>query len=228
MTIFGWTSLCAGYGEAPIIRDISVSLSAGDVLGVVGRNGVGKTTLCQALTGNGKIFAGDVTLDGLSLRARSADDIHRMGVSYCPQVNGVFTNLSVWNNLDLMASEDERQRTRALAKAFPFLDLRRNVIAGKLSGGERKILGFVRALAENERVFILDEPTEGVQEENVARMAREVRERSGDAVMIVVEQNITFLERCASHILIMDHGESIAFGTIAELNRETIKRHLII
>ncbi len=228
MTTFTWENLKAGYGETEVLHKVTASLNSGDVLGVVGRNGVGKTTLCRAISGNGKIFDGDVCLNDQSLLKMSNSEIHRLGISYCPQENSIFPNLTVWDNLDLMATQIERQRIQDTSKKFPFLNNRMKVTAGKLSGGERKILSFVRTMTEDELVFILDEPTEGVQQENIKIMAEVLNDRQANTIVVVVEQNITFIEQCASHVLVLDNGNCIDFGTINEINRNVIKKHLII
>ena len=152
-------NLTGGYGGAIVVRGISGGVRAGEVLCVLGRNGVGKSTLMKLLIGhlrrwNGKIFHDGVPIDHLDCSARS-----RHGLSYCPQERPVFDDLSLRNNLTLMRDGRDLSRFETFFERFPVLRRRLHQHAGTLSGGEKKILSFSRTLSERKNVALLDEPS---------------------------------------------------------------------
>ena len=240
---FVFEQLVCGYGDTVVVRGISGQVAPGRVLGVLGRNGVGKTTLMRALAGFLPINSGRVAWQGRGLAGVQAHDRLAMGIAYAPQENGVFGELSVADNLwlHLPARERERERDRdrdhahrpgryadAFAR-FPLLAQRLNQRAGSLSGGERKLLSFTRTLGLASPLALIDEPTEGVQPENIDHMAQMVRQRCAvGASFIVVEQNLAFIEAIADDVLVLDHGELVAEGRLADLGRQAIEAHLVV
>ncbi|MCZ4290658.1 ABC transporter ATP-binding protein [Hoeflea alexandrii] len=218
-------NLTGGYGEIVIVTDMSLAVAAGEALCVTGRNGVGKSTLVRLVTGALKPASGKVIFEGEDLTFAPAHGRARQGMGYAPQEGVVFDTLSVAENLTLHHSDRSLERYRELFAMFPRLPDRLGQRAGTLSGGEKKILSFCRALAEDTRLVILDEPTEGVQPENIALMAEAIN--SAKAVgrgFLIVEQNLSLVEAVADHAALMDHGECIYThsGTVnlrAELSR---------
>ena len=218
-------NLTGGYGEIVIVTDMSLAVAAGEALCVTGRNGVGKSTLVRLVTGALKPASGKVIFEGGDLTFAPAHDRARHGMGYAPQEGVVFDTLTVAENLTLHHSDRSLDRYRELFAMFPRLPDRLGQRAGTLSGGEKKILSFCRALAEDTRLVILDEPTEGVQPENIALMAEAIN--SAKAVgrgFLIVEQNLSLVEAVADHAALMDHGECIYThsGTVnlrAELSR---------
>ena len=188
--------LTGGYGSTTIVRDLSGAAEPGDVLCVLGRNGVGKSTLMKLLFGYLPCLGGEVLLDGKPIQGLDPSARRRIGMTYCPQERPVFDDLSVRDNLTLMRANRQLAPFRGYFDRFPILERRLTQHAGTLSGGEKKMLSFVRGLAEDQPVVLLDEPSEGVQWENILHMEACIAEkrRSGTA-FIIVEQNLAFAER---------------------------------
>lgn len=224
-----FSDLVCGYGDTVVVRGVGGTVVPGRVLAVVGRNGVGKSTLLKAL-------AGFLPLLGGSLRWGDTDlapvPVHRrlpLGIAYAPQENVVFGELTVADNLWLhLRDRDARRYTEAFAQ-FPLLAARLGQRAGSLSGGERKLLSFARTLALAAPLSLLDEPTEGVQPENIERMARMVQARRAQgAAFVIVEQNLEFVATVADDVLVLDHGEVVLQGEFRTLGRAAIERHLMV
>ena len=218
-----------GYGDTMVVRGLSGRVRPGQVLGVLGRNGVGKTTLVRALAGQLPLREGRIHWQGRDLARVPAHARWGLGIALAPQENVVFGDLSVEENLWL------HRRTRGLEayadylQTFPRLQERRAQRAGSLSGGERKLLSFVRTLGAAAALSLLDEPTEGVQPENIQRMAACVAERRRQgAGFLIVEQNLSFLEAVADEVLVLDRGECVLEGAMAELGRERLEAHLSV
>jgi branched-chain amino acid transport system ATP-binding protein len=219
--------LSGGYGGTTVVRDLSGAAIAGNVLCLLGRNGVGKTTLMKLLCGYLAPRSGRISLDGRALDGIEPSARHRAGITYCPQERPVFDDLSVHDNLVLMRKTRDLAPFRPYFARFPILERRLTQHAGTLSGGEKKILSFVRGLAEGLPVVLLDEPSEGVQWENILHMADIIAEhKAAGSAFIVVEQNLAFAERIADRYLVMDQGRAVLEGARADLPRERILRHL--
>lgn len=223
---FEFAGLVAGYGTTTILRGLAGAVGPGEVLFVLGRNGVGKTTLMKALMGFLPCREGAVRLDGREIAALAPPERRRAGITYCPQERAVFDELSVGDNLFLTAPPAAAARLEQLAERFPLLRRRREQRAGTLSGGEKKILSFVRGAIEDHSLVLLDEPTEGVQAENIERMESVVRGQcaSGTA-FVIVEQNLSMAERLADRWLVMDKGQVVAEGR-GRPEREAIIGHI--
>lgn len=201
LTIDGLTG---GYGDTNVLFDMSARVPAGGVLGVLGRNGVGKTTLARHVQGGLRPVAGQVCLDGRDVTALPANARRRLGIGYMPQTAMVFDNLTVRENL---AVGRTRMAPDAYFARFPRLAERLDQPAGTMSGGERKILAFVRTMIEDTRLLVLDEPSEGVAPENIDRMAECLKERAAEGVGILLcEQNLGFLSAVADWYLGLDSG----------------------
>lgn len=221
--------LACGYGDTIVVRGVSGQIAPGQVLGVLGRNGVGKSTLVKALAGVLPLARGAVSWGGQDLAAVPAHARLGAGIAYTPQENVVFGELSVDENLWLHLQGRRDDRYRLLLQVFPRLEERRRQRAGSLSGGERKLLSFARTLGLASRLSMLDEPTEGVQPENIDRMAMLINERAAmGRSFVVVEQNLTFLEAIATHVLVLDHGEAVLAGRMPDFDREQLERHLVV
>ncbi len=224
--VFSFAGVTGGYGATTVVRGVHGAIAAGEACCVLGRNGVGKTTLMRLLTGHLLLRSGTVRLAGQPLDGLAPDERHRLGLVYCPQDRPVFDNLSVRDNLTLMGPIDAGRHAPLLA-AFPVLEARMAQSSGTLSGGERKLLSFVRGIAEPGRLLLLDEPSEGVQQENVERMAGFLREaKAAGRALLVVEQNLAFARDIADRVIVMDRGEVVLAGSAAEIDEDTLAAHL--
>lgn len=221
---FEFQSITSGYADTVVIREISGHLGSGQVLGILGRNGVGKSTLLKAMSGFLPLMSGSVTWQGENLSTIPSFARLNRGIAYAPQENIVFGDLSVRDNLFLHLSDKKQERYDYLLSKFPKLNERMNQRAGALSGGERKLLSFVRTMGLAMPLSLLDEPTEGVQPENIDLMAALIVERKlKGASFIVVEQNLSFIENIADKVCVLDHGDLVLEGDMTLLGREKLR-----
>jgi ABC-type branched-subunit amino acid transport system ATPase component len=218
------TGVTAGYGGDPVIRDISVHVERGQVVSLVGANGSGKSTLLKSLVGVIRMSAGTVTVGGRDLTGRPPEDVARAGVGYVPQVDDVFAPLTVRENLEmggyLLRSGQIRARIDEVVSVFPRLGSMLGRQAGKLSGGERKMLAMGRVLMLSPSVFLLDEPTANLApaiarsllQDQVRRLA------TGGAAVLVVEQRARAVLAISDHTYVLAGGEVRMSGSPAELS----------
>lgn len=230
MKDFRFENIVCGYGDTMVLRSVSGSVAPGRALGILGRNGVGKTTLLRALAGFLPLASGQVHWAGRDLRGVAPHRRLAEGIAYAPQEEVVFAELSVAENLWLHLPERQGDRYAPMLAQFPRLAERMAQRAGSLSGGERKLLSFARTLGLRADISLLDEPTEGVQPENIERMATLLRHRRDEegAAFIVVEQNLSFLMSVADDVLVLDHGDCVLQGPLADFGREALEAHLVV
>lgn len=206
--------LCAGYGAIPVLRHVTFTVQPGEIVGVLGHNGMGKTTLMKALVGHVPATDGSITLAGKAAQALPTHQRANLGLGYVPQGRDVFPSLSVRENLAIGAAAARRPAAQAVDRAvadFPVLGRLLERKGGALSGGEQQILALARALCGEPGILLLDEPTEGIQpsivdeiEDHLRRLAVE----RGLAVM-VVEQDVGFIRSIARRVLWLQKGEII-------------------
>ena len=219
--------LVGGYGGVVVVRGVSGAVAGGEVLCVVGRNGVGKSTLMKMLFGELRCREGSVRFDGRAVERFEATRRRAAGISYCPQERPVFDDLSVRDNLTLMRADRSLTVFEPAFARFPILSKRLKQHAGTLSGGEKKILSFVRGLAEAQPLVLLDEPSEGVQWENILHMAALIGAAKVQGVsFIVVEQNLAFAELIADRYLVIDQGRVVLDGRKGAIGRDRLLSHL--
>jgi urea transport system ATP-binding protein len=221
------------YGESHILRDVELEVRPGQVVCLMGRNGVGKTTLLKTITGrlparSGKVSLGDREVTRLPSYRRA-----RLGVGYAPQGREIFGQLTVYENL-LVGLDGCRNGDRKIPdeifELFPVLQQMLKRKGGDLSGGQQQQLAIGRALVSNPTLLLLDEPTEGIQPsiiQDIERAIRRLRER-GTVGILLVEQYLDFAQRLADAFAVMEKGEIVKRGAIAELTPEVIKRHLAV
>jgi ABC-type branched-subunit amino acid transport system ATPase component len=220
-------ALSGGYGDTRIVRGLSLQVQAGQVLAVLGRNGVGKTTLMRLLTGLAHRFDGELRFMGRDIRPLRTHARQRLGISCMPQEACVFDALPVRDNLSLHHRDASLARYESLFERFPRVRERLAQPAGLLSGGEKKLVSFCRALGEQAPLTLLDEPTEGVQQENIAHMAQEVARRAASGgAFIIAEQNLGFVLSVMSAAIVLDHGDVVLAGSAAELDRPRLEKEL--
>ena len=218
------TGVTAGYGGDPVIRDVTVHVEPGRVVSLVGANGSGKSTLLKSLVGVVRVSAGTVTVGAADVTNRPPEDVARAGVGYVPQVDDVFAPLTVRENLEmggyLLPSRDVRKRVDHVIGVFPRLGTMLSRQAGKLSGGERKMLAMGRVLMLDPAVVLLDEPTANLApaiarsllEDHVRRLAR------AGASVLVVEQRARAVLAISDRTYVLAGGEVRMEGTPAELS----------
>ena len=202
--------LSGGYNDLIVVRGISLHVSEGETVSVTGRNGVGKTTLMRLLSGSLPCSGSVVNFLGTDMINLAEHKRFALGISYAPQERIIFDDLSVEDNLTLHYQDTDLNRYDSYFEKFPRLRDRLKQRAGTLSGGEKKLLSFTRAVAEPTRLVLLDEPTEGVQSDNIELMAQIISdEKNKGRGFLIVDQNLTFLEDITDTIHLMDHGEQI-------------------
>jgi branched-chain amino acid transport system ATP-binding protein len=222
-------ALSAGYGAAIVLHDVSLSLDEGQSLALLGRNGVGKTTLVNTIIGVTKRHGGAIRLGGVDIGGRSPEARARAGVGWVPQERNIFRSLTVTENLTAVARPGPWTPARVFAM-FPRLGERRTNLGNQLSGGEQQMLAIGRALVLNPRLLLLDEPTEGlapiIVEELLAALQRLLREEGLAA--IVIEQHARKILGLTDKAVILERGRVVhASASQALLDQpQHLERHL--
>ena len=226
-------SLSAGYGRTPVLFDVNLQVGAGEIVGLLGRNGMGKTTLVRSVVGLIAPTAGSIAFAGRATGGWPAHRVARLGLALVPEGRQVFGNLSVEEHLSAFARGDAGQARawtpQRLFELFPRLAQRRKHLGGQLSGGEQQMLAIARALVTNPRLLILDEATEGLAplvREEIWRVLRTLRE-AGHA-MLVIDKYVKRLTTIADRHVILEKGRVVWTGTSTELDadRGVWARHL--
>jgi urea transport system ATP-binding protein len=217
------------YGAAQAVRGVSLAAARGEVTCVLGRNGVGKTTLLRAVIGQQQVRAGSVFFDGQNITALAPHRRARRGIAYVPQGREIFPLLTVRENLETgfaALSRDRRSIPDEIFSLFPVLKdmLRRR--GGDLSGGQQQQLAIARALVMRPKLIVLDEPTEGIQPSIIAQIGRTIDylRRSGEIAILLVEQYFDFAKELADKFYVMDRGEIVLSGTGANMDEAAVRR----
>jgi urea transport system ATP-binding protein len=219
------------YGGSHILRGVSFEVSPGKVTALLGRNGVGKTTLLRALMGLIPVKSGTVSFEGRDLTHAPSYERVRSGIGYVPQGREIFPRLTVAENLDMGLATRPRRATvpESVHAMFPVLRQMLNRRGGDLSGGQQQQLAIARALAMKPRLLVLDEPTEGIQPSIIKDIERAIRTlaATGEMSILLVEQYYDFARSLADQYLVMERGEIIARGHGQDMN-EGVKRLLAV
>lgn len=227
--------LSGGYARSPVLRDIDVSAGVNEVVGILGRNGTGKTSLMRAIMGLLPWAEGSIALDGREISGLPTHKRARAGIAYVPQGRGIFPEATLEENLRyglLLADRSMGDRLPDhIFEMFPWMDERLRQRAGTLSGGEQQMLAIARVLVGEPKVLLLDEPTEGLAPAIVEGLRDSIREiaAGGRHAILVVEQNLRFVLTLASRGYVLEKGHIVAAGDANELQREeVVARHLSI
>jgi branched-chain amino acid transport system ATP-binding protein len=220
--------LTAGYGAAPVLHDVGLTVGAGRIVAVLGANGAGKTTLLRTLSGLLPAAAGRVTFDGLDLRAVKVERMVRHGIAHVPEGRGVVTELTVEENLRLGGLwRKPPTKLDEIYELFPALASRKSHLGHQLSGGERQMLAIGRALAAKPRLLLLDEPSLGLAPKittQIMGLLRDLRDRTGLAVLLV-EQNVRSALSIADEGIVLNLGRIAARETAGKLAGDADLRH---
>ncbi|MGD0917832.1 MAG: ATP-binding cassette domain-containing protein [Thermodesulfobacteriota bacterium] len=230
-SVFAFENIVVGYGTGIVVNGVSGEVGSGEVLSILGRNGVGKSTLLKLFFGFLQSRRGRILFHNKEINDLDPPSRRRLGISYCPQERDVFKDLTVRENLTMMCPERGMDEFSVYFEYFPILRERLSQRAGTLSGGERKILAFTRTLTEKQSLVMLDEPSdsEGVQFLNIERMRILIEElKQGGTSFLAMEQNLAFAETIADHYLVMDHGQPVLIGRRGEINRDELIMHLTV
>ena len=220
------------YGGSHILRDVSLRASAGQVTVVLGRNGVGKSTLLKSIMGLVPIQSGSITLAGQVIDRAAPFDRVRSGVGYVPQGREIFGRLTVQENLAMgLASKPAgTPLPQQLFEWFPVLHEMRNRRGGDLSGGQQQQLAIARALAAGPKLLVLDEPTEGIQPSIIKDIGRVIRQLAsqGDMAILLVEQYYDFARELADNYVVMERGAVRAQGLGADMETDGVREMVAI
>jgi urea transport system ATP-binding protein len=221
------------YGAAQALRNVSITAEAGKITCIIGRNGVGKTSLLRAIVGHHQIASGSISWEGATLGKSPPYDRARAGIGYVPQGRDIFPLLTVKENLETgyaPVKRDDRSIPGTVFDLFPVLSdmLRRR--GGDLSGGQQQQLAIGRALVMRPKLLVLDEPTEGIQPsiiKDIGRAIAYLKEQMGLAILLV-EQYLDFAKELADTVAVMDRGEIVFAGTAGDLDSDEVRRHLTV
>lgn len=223
----------SGYGESPVLRNVSLNVAPARVVCLIGRNGVGKTTLMRTMAGQLKIRRGRMLLEETDATGWSSTQRARNAIGYVPQGREIFPMLTVKENLLLglePCSPKPKTFPADVLDLFPVLPQMYHRQGGDLSGGQQQQLAFARALASRPKLLLLDEPTEGIQPsivEEIREVIRGIKAR-GETSVILVEQSIDFVRSVADYIYVMDKGTVVAEGDPEEIDMEQFEHYLTV
>jgi len=233
MSLLAIKGLNQAYGGSRTLWDINLEVQPGSRMCLMGRNGMGKTTLLKCVMGLIPAVSGEIAFEGVDLLAEPAERRARLGIGYVPQGREIFPRLTVKENLEVgLAARRDRQRTipAQIFELFPVLKQMLNRRGGDLSGGQQQQLAIGRALALSPKLLILDEPTEGLQPnivQEIGDIIIKLNREAGVTVMLV-EQKLLFARRVATEFRIIEKGRSVAGGAIKELTDDHVRDHLSV
>jgi urea transport system ATP-binding protein len=221
------------YGAAIALRQVSLTAEVGAVTCLLGRNGVGKTSLLRAISGLQPIASGTIQLDGQEVSRLPAYDRARRGVALVPQGREIFPLLTVKENLETGYAPLKREQKTVPDEVFELFPVLQSMLrrrGGDLSGGQQQQLAIGRALTMRPKLLVLDEPTEGIQPSVIKDIGRAItflRQR-GDMAILLVEQYLDFAHELADDFAVMDRGEIVLSGTRETFDAEAVRRHMTV
>ena len=224
--VFVAENISAGYGDVIIVHDVSVKVASGEIVAIVGPNGSGKSTLLKSLLGFAKLFQGRVLFQDKDITGIASAQAVKSGIGYVPQVNNVFPNLTISENLDMGAYHRKGKTSvkagmREIFDMFPELGVRKNALAGNLSGGERQMLAIARAMMAEPKVLLLDEPLASLSPKPVSAISAKLeRIKEGGVAIVIVEQNVKKVLSVSNRGYVLVEGACIMEGDAASLLTE--------
>ncbi len=233
MSLLELKDVTAGYGQTPVLFDINMNIKKGDMVCLLGRNGVGKTTLLRSVIGLNKISRGNIVFDAEDISRSPTFKRARYGIAYIPQGREIIPYLSVLDNLKLGFTASRRKESKVpeeIFEFFPMLKQHLNRQGGLLSGGQQQQLAIARGLMCNPQIMLLDEPTEGIQPsivQEIEATLRRINTEKGITV-VVVEQKIDFARQLARQFFMMEKGAIVAQGETSDLNDDLVHRYLAV
>ncbi|WP_079417487.1 urea ABC transporter ATP-binding subunit UrtE [Thiomonas intermedia] len=229
--MFSVKGLSSGYGQSEVIHDLDFNIGQQEIVAIMGRNGMGKSTLFRTLMGILPAFRGDVAVDGQSLDRLEPYQRVAQGIAYVPQGRMIFSHMTVLENIQTgLPPSAKGVVPEELYALFPVLFDMRGRKGGNLSGGQQQQLAIARALATNPKVLLLDEPTEGIQPsiiKDIAKSLREIRDMR-KLTIVVSEQVLSFTLDIADRFFVIDKGRFVYEDLRANVDEQTISRYLSI
>ena len=226
------SGLSSYYGESIILKNISLRIKQGQVVCLLGRNGVGKSTFLKSIMGLVKTPNGSISLEGTEMIKLPTYNRALQGIGYVPQGRDIFSNLSVYENL-LLGLERNRNNIaldESIYELFPVLKTMLKRKGGDLSGGQQQQLAIARALVSNPKLLLLDEPTEGIQPSIIQEIARVIKKLKSKAniTMLIVEQYLEFVLEVADYFYVMDKGSIVLEGKTKDVEPQKIQAKIAI
>jgi urea transport system ATP-binding protein len=225
------SNLCVGYGQSRVLHDLSFKLESEEILAIMGRNGMGKTTLLKSLVGVLPSRSGSIKLGEEEIAEKPSHERVRSGIAFVPQGRMIFPSLTVTENILTGArGKVEQSEWDEIYSLFPVLHEMRKRKGGNLSGGQQQQLAIARALITKPQVLVLDEPTEGIQPsiiKDIARALKEIRKLRNIAI-IVTEQVVSFMMEVCDRALVMERGRFIHEASRESLNPDKVKSLLSV
>ena len=221
------------YGAAQALRGVSLGATIGKVTCLLGRNGVGKTSLLRAICGLQPIASGSIALDGKDVSKLPAYERARLGVAIVPQGREIFSLLTVKENLETGFAPVKREHKKVPDEVFELFPVLQSMLrrrGGDLSGGQQQQLAIGRALTMRPKLLVLDEPTEGIQPsviKDIGRAISYLRNR-GDMAILLVEQYLDFAHELADDFAVMDRGEIVMSGTRETFDADAVRKHMTV
>ncbi|MFD1121972.1 urea ABC transporter ATP-binding subunit UrtE [Methylophilus flavus] len=229
--MFEIENLQVSYGQSQVIHGLNFKANKNETLAIMGRNGMGKTTLFKSLMGILPSKASKATVDGVSLQGAATHDRVMKGLAYVPQGRWIFPNMTVQENIETgLEKSSSREIPDDIFALFPVLHEMRKRKGGNLSGGQQQQLAIARALVTNPKVLLLDEPTEGIQPsiiKDIARVLNEIR-KMREITIIVSEQVLSFTMEVADRIIVIDKGRFIHEDTRDNVDAAKVKSYLSV
>ena len=221
--------LVAGYDGSRVLNGVSLSVDIGESVAVLGRNGVGKTTLMESVMGMVRPTAGQVLIDGVDLARKAPNVLARAGVGIVPQGRRVFAPLTVVENLEIAARKRGDWTVESVMELMPRLGERRSNLGSQLSGGEQQMLAIGRALVGNPKLLILDEPSDGLAPAVVTQVGEVLTTLAATGLaVLIVEQDLRLAFDVADRVLVMQKGEIVHESSVQEFRSDGVRAHALL